>query len=91
MLTARMTCNRAAPSQESFLFDATLRYRNSMKAGTVNQQPRQSAALEQFQAAAAEVDRTLFQLTLARSPRERLRTATRAQKALSKFHRHAST
>jgi hypothetical protein len=63
-----------------------------MAIGATDQHPaRQSTPLAQFEAAAAEVDRTLLQLTLARSPRERLRAATRAQKALSKFHRHAST
>ena len=46
-------------------------------------------AIEQLERAAREVDRTLLRLCLARSPRERLRVATRAQKALGKFRRHA--
>lgn len=48
-----------------------------------------SANGEQLEKAAAEVDRELLDLALARSPRERLRVATRAQRALSKFRPHA--
>jgi hypothetical protein len=38
-------------------------------------------------AAADDVDRSLLTWTAAMSPRERLRVATRAQKALSRFRR----
>jgi len=44
-----------------------------------------AAELEQFQRASAEVDRELIRLSRARAPLERLRVATRAQKALAKF------
>lgn len=49
------------------------------------------AELDELKKASTEVDRGLLRLSLGRSPCERLRVATRAQKALSKFHRHAST
>ncbi len=74
---------------EHFPFIGVLRYRSQMDHPPPKPAQPQSASLEQFRRAASEVDRTLLQLSLRRSPRERLRVATRAQKALSKFHRHA--
>jgi hypothetical protein len=53
--------------------------------------PRPALGVERFEQAAAEVDRTLLRECLARTPRERLRVATRAQRALAKFRRHASS
>lgn len=62
-----------------------------MKRSALNVHEPTAAETEQLQKAAAEVDRGLLRLSLARSPRERLRVATRAQKALAKFSRHAPT
>jgi hypothetical protein len=53
-------------------------------------QPVKTAEREQAERAAAEVDVQLLELALARSPRERLRVATRAQRALGRLRLDAS-